>query len=255
MERFGKLTLRIKNLDPNVALHHLITARRPGPFVDSLCKKPTLDLDELRARAAKFMQLEELREFRNQAQIGENAEKGKGKEKNNAQQFKQREHKPPRFAYYTPLNANRGRILEEALNADLIPSLQRLPTPRNTDTNKHCRYHQNYGHNTIPGGFTGGGPSALGRKKHLRNVQAVQHVYTRMARSMPPITFTDRDFKAIDPKQDDPMVITVTIDEFVVMKTLVDQGSSVDILYWKTFKKLMIRSSDSPGSGWTLEVS
>jgi len=78
------------------------------------------------------------------------------------------------------------------------------------------------------------------RKKHLRNVQAMHHVHTRMARSMPPITFTDRDFKAIDPKQGDPMVITVAIDEFAVMKTLVDQGSSVDILYWKTFKKLGI---------------
>jgi len=75
-------------------------------------------------------------------------ERGKGKEKNNSQQFKQKEPKPPRFAYYTPLNANRGRILEEALSADLIPSLQKLPTPRNADTNKHCRYHQNYGHNT-----------------------------------------------------------------------------------------------------------
>jgi len=129
MERFGKLTLRIKNLDPNVALHHLITALRPRPFTDSLCKKLALDLDELRARAAKFMQLEELREFRSQAQVGENVERCKGKEKNNSQQFKQREPKPHRFAYYAPLNANRGRILEEALSADLIPSLQKLSTP------------------------------------------------------------------------------------------------------------------------------
>jgi len=247
-------------------------------------------------------------------------ERRKGKEKNNSQQFKQREPKPPRFAYYTPLNANRGRILEEALSADLIPSMQKLATPRNADTSKHCRYHQNYGHstdecwalkdkieeliqaghlgrfvqnkitnrspqrslrgrsprrsphnggqrqrtdrsrsprrlnrrvtpvrrviNTIAGGFAGGGPSASGRKRHLRNVQAVHHVHAGMARSMSPITFTDRDFKAIDPKQDDPMVITVAIDEFAVMKTLVDQGSSVDILYWKTFKKLGIPDTE-----------
>jgi len=55
---------------------------------------------------------------------------------------------------------------------------------------------------------------------------------------MPPITFTSDDFKAIDPKQDDPMVITVEIENFAVKKVLVDQGSSVDILYWETFKKL-----------------
>jgi len=37
-----------------------------------------------------------------------------------------------------------------------------------------------------------------------------------------------------DPNQDDPMVITVEIESFAVKKVLVDQGSSFDILYWKT---------------------
>jgi len=48
MERFRKLTLRIWNLDPNVALHHLVTALRAGPFADNMCKKPAHDLDKLR---------------------------------------------------------------------------------------------------------------------------------------------------------------------------------------------------------------
>jgi len=47
--------------------------------------------------------------------------------------------------------------------------------------------------------------------------------------------FTHEDFLEIDPEQDDPMVITLKIIEYVVMKTLVDQGSSVDILFWETF--------------------
>ena len=34
------------------------------------------------------------------------------------------------------------------------------------------------------------------------------------------------------------MVITIEVANFVVLKTLVDQGSSVDILYWKTLKRL-----------------
>jgi len=129
MERFGKLTLQIKNRDPNVALHHLITTLCLGPFADNQCKKPALDLDEFRSSAAKFMQLEELREFRNQTQAEENMSKGKGKERSHVQQFKQREPRPPKFTHYTPLKVNRGRILEEALSADLIPSLQKLPTP------------------------------------------------------------------------------------------------------------------------------
>jgi len=49
---------------------------------------------------------------------------------------------------------------------------------------------------------------------------------------MPPITFTDEDFKGVDYRQqDDPMVISVDIDQLTIQKTLMDQGSSIDILY------------------------
>jgi len=61
---------------------------------------------------------------------------------------------------------------------------------------------------------------------------------------MPPITFTDEEFKVVDPSQNDPMVITVDIDNFSIMKMLVDQGSSGDILYWKTFKKMRIAKEE-----------
>jgi len=46
-----------------------------------------------------------------------------------------------------------------------------------------------------------------------------------------PITFTDVDFQGMDHKQDDPMVITLEIEMFVVKKVLIDQGLLVDILY------------------------
>ncbi|XP_068483118.1 uncharacterized protein [Phaseolus vulgaris] len=55
---------------------------------------------------------------------------------------------------------------------------------------------------------------------------------------MSPILFTDDDFKIIDTRHDDPMVVTIEVTNFVIMKTLIDQGSFVDILYWKTFKKM-----------------
>lgn len=66
----------------------------------------------------------------------------------------------------------------------------------------------------------------------------------RSQRRMPPITFIDSDFTGSDPNQDDPMVITVELQSFAVKKVLVDQGSSVDILYWKTLQKLHISQDD-----------
>jgi len=48
MESFGKVALSIQNLSLEVTVHHMIIALRSGPFADSLCKKPTTNLDELR---------------------------------------------------------------------------------------------------------------------------------------------------------------------------------------------------------------
>jgi len=57
---------------------------------------------------------------------------------------------------------------------------------------------------------------------------------------MPPITFTDDDFHGLEHQQDDPMVITIEIENYVVKEVLVNQGSSVDILYSATYQKLQL---------------
>ena len=59
--------------------------------------------------------------------------------------------------------------------------------------------------------------------------------------SLAPITFTDRDFKGINPiNEDDPKVVSIIIANFMVYKVLINQGSSTDILYWKTFHRLEV---------------
>jgi len=67
--------MSFRNLSPDVAMHHMLTALRLGPFVDNLCMQPPTNLDELWKKAAKFMQLEELRKFYNQASAEANREK------------------------------------------------------------------------------------------------------------------------------------------------------------------------------------
>jgi len=54
----------------------------------------------------------------------------------------------PRFHSYTPLTVPRGKVLDETLQTELIPTLRQAQTPRNVDTAKHCQYHYNYGHTT-----------------------------------------------------------------------------------------------------------
>jgi len=101
-------------------MHHMLTTLRPGPFVDSFCMQPAASLDELRRRAAKFMQLEELREFRNQARAeasGEKKDEKKRQGRFRSGRDPKRDNRGPRFSRYTPFNVNRGKILQEALSA------------------------------------------------------------------------------------------------------------------------------------------
>ncbi|XP_020209248.1 uncharacterized protein LOC109794185 [Cajanus cajan] len=66
MERFAAISVKIRNLKPEVALHAMLMALKPGPFVESLCREAPRDMDELRARAAGYIQMEEHSAFRDQ---------------------------------------------------------------------------------------------------------------------------------------------------------------------------------------------
>ena len=51
IDQFGKVAMSIRNLSPEVAMHHMLIALRPGPFADNLCIQPATSLDELRRQA------------------------------------------------------------------------------------------------------------------------------------------------------------------------------------------------------------
>jgi len=66
-------------------------------------------------------------------------------------------------------------------------------------------------------------------KKTLEECQDYKSCFQK--RSLPPMLFFDKNFQEIDHEQDDLMVITVEIIKYAITKTLVDQGSSLDILF------------------------
>ncbi|XP_020234613.1 uncharacterized protein LOC109814565 [Cajanus cajan] len=153
MDLFNKAALEIRNLNAAVALHHLTTALKPGPFVNSICKKNPVDMDDLRRRADKYMQMEELANFRNQARaepvskaekVAEQPFRGRNKELT----LRELPARNPKYSHYTPLNASRATVLEQALASEVLAVPKRALTPPRDDTNKSCRYHRNRGHST-----------------------------------------------------------------------------------------------------------
>jgi len=120
MDRINEVCMGIGNLMPEIAMHHLISAIRPSRFTESLIKRSAKNMDELRNRTTKFMQIEEHIDY----------------------------HRSHIFQGYTPLIVPRGRVLDEAMQTELIPTLKQSQTLRNTDTSKHCHYHRNYSHST-----------------------------------------------------------------------------------------------------------
>ncbi|WVY97779.1 hypothetical protein V8G54_029930 [Vigna mungo] len=108
-ERFNKVALKIKNLNPKVVLYYMLK---------------TMSMKELKPKAAKFMRLEEVKE-RN-AVDRDSSQKGVSW---------QREPRFTQFLRYTSLNPPRSQVLE-----------QKVPKLPKDDMNKYCRYHCNNGH-------------------------------------------------------------------------------------------------------------
>ncbi|XP_027927464.1 uncharacterized protein LOC114184352 [Vigna unguiculata] len=297
LDRYNRMSVKMKDLSDEIARHHFSYGLQPGVFADKISRKKPKTMEEMRERAPKFIQMEDMQEFRVKKREKEDAAVPKTAPRPNKPSTRPSERKAPRFTTYTPLAVPRARILQEAFSADSLPAARKKPPPPNADGSKHCQYHRAIGHtteechtlrspsakpgaeqksrtksrpspvgeappvpsrthrsprrsrsrsrdkplrgyiNTISGGFAGGGSSSAARKRHVRALKSV-HLVEKKVRSMPPITFTDEDFKAPDPDHDDPMVISIEVAEYGIGKVLVDQGSSVNILYWKTFRKM-----------------
>ncbi|XP_017417505.1 uncharacterized protein LOC108328191 [Vigna angularis] len=152
MDRYQKTVRRVKALSPELALHYILPALKPGPFKDSVCRRApkTMELreraaDEIRVKEMKLSYKKESQELRSEKADGGKPGNSGGKPGGGRQKEPPR---GPRFQQYTPLNAPREKILREALSADLLPEPLKRPTPSGADGSKHCAYHKNMGHTT-----------------------------------------------------------------------------------------------------------
>ncbi|XP_020202094.1 uncharacterized protein LOC109787907 [Cajanus cajan] len=166
MERVADISVKIQNLNPKVALHAMLIALKPGPFVDSLCREAPRDMMKLGEEIDVSFTCSMLRTVNDLVVKWSNLNlkkrgrvRGKSQAKpdhghkdkmkvNNDSQFKKsaRANKGGRYDFYTPLSATRVHILEEASNNNLLTLPPPGHSPNNTDRTKHCRYHRNHGH-------------------------------------------------------------------------------------------------------------
>ncbi|KAL0373135.1 UNVERIFIED_CONTAM: hypothetical protein Scaly_0995100, partial [Sesamum calycinum] len=86
-----------------------------------------------------------------------------------------------------------------------------------------------------------GGDSATSRKRYVRYLESDRRSYQIMSVDKDDeIIFEQKDLEANEGSQNDPMVIRMAIANFIVHKVLVDNGSSVDILFMDVLRKMGI---------------
>ena len=116
------------------------------------------------------------------------------------------------------------------------------PPPRQPAPTQH---HQPLGEiNVISKGFVRGGESSSARKAHLRSFRSGETLEVQAMSKLPwldtTITFSDADLEGYQHPHDDPLVIRVVVANNTVHKVLIDNGSSIDIIFESTFEKMGI---------------
>ncbi|GFY88878.1 hypothetical protein Acr_06g0008180 [Actinidia rufa] len=99
---------------------------------------------------------------------------------------------------------------------------------------------------TIHSGFGSGGCLTSSRKRHARSAHrpAEEEIYNLSSSSVgdhPPITFSNDDLRGLHLSHDDALVVSTVIANFNVQRILIDNGSSVDILFILAFERMKIR--------------
>ena len=107
----------------------------------------------------------------------------------------------------------------------------------------------------IYGGPTTAGSSRNSRKAYVREVMSIVGEAPKRARTEVQLAFDDSDLEGVKFPHDDPLVITPVIGNSPVRRVLVDNGASVDVLFYDAFIKMgyedsQLTPSDMPIYGF-----
>ncbi|XP_052732417.1 uncharacterized protein LOC128196215 [Vigna angularis] len=121
MKRYNKIARRVRDINHTFIISNLPSYLKAGYFSKNLYAKLHKTMDELQEREAEFIRIEDIRQSRKKQQQetsgGNNKE---GKRSFNGDPPQKDPMCLPRFNHYTTLNAPRAKVLEEALNVELL---------------------------------------------------------------------------------------------------------------------------------------
>jgi len=147
-DRFNKAALRTPHLNQEMILQCMALTLQPGPFANNVYLHPPAFMHELKLCAADYVRMEEMQTLHTKFCSDYVATIANPTLQPPRLDTRLHEPRQPHFTRYAPLTVTCFRILDEALQADLIPPPRKTTTPPNADMTKYCRYHRNHGHTT-----------------------------------------------------------------------------------------------------------
>jgi len=148
IESFSKVALRTPHLNQEMILQCMVLTLQPSPFANNVYLHSPASMHELKLRTTDYVRIEEMQTLHTKFCNDYAATTANSTPQPPRSDTRPREPRRPRFTRYAPLTVARSRILNEALQADLIPPPRKTTTPPNADMTKYCRYHRNHGHTT-----------------------------------------------------------------------------------------------------------
>ena len=256
---FNKKALSINEADDKILVAAFTNGLRKGKFLFSLYKNDLKTMSNVLYRATKYMNTEDAllaqEEKPKKRERQEDARQDRGRKM--AKTGDRRENgrsKPPtgRFISFTPLTASIDQVLMQIKDEGALTFLGKLKgnsSKRSRD--KYCHFHYDHGHDTsdyydflgeirmIVEGTTTSSSSRKARKTYLRIVQNVQLTgfVPKMAQIYNPVIgFTKEDARRLHHPHDDALIVSIRVGNYNTHRVLVDNGSSVDILYYLAFQ-------------------
>uniref|UniRef100_A0A2N9FD92 Integrase catalytic domain-containing protein n=1 Tax=Fagus sylvatica TaxID=28930 RepID=A0A2N9FD92_FAGSY len=259
LTRFNKETLLVDGADNKVVLTAFIFGLQSGDFLFSVYKDPPSTMTEMMYEAQRYMNGEEALLARDQTtgkkrkweHADRSMESHETRPKAQRNRNRRREDRSgrgfnERFNHFTPLNALVDHIFMQIRND---PSFEMAGEGRPQGARQQrppveALLRPPLGEiHVITGGMATAGSSCSSRKAYARQIHNV--LVTQKTDKKPrledlPITFTEKDARKVFHPHDDALVVTLEIAGYSTRRVLIDNGSSVDIIYLTAFQQMKI---------------